>query len=44
MIRPENARSIRVAERLGMTPLREDVPFAVPVVVHAVSRETFSQS
>ena len=44
MIRPANARSIRVAERLGMTPLREDVLFDVPVVVHAVSRETFSHS
>jgi RimJ/RimL family protein N-acetyltransferase len=44
MIRSENAPSIRVAERLGMTPLREDVLFDVPVVVHAVSREAFSKS
>ena len=44
MIRSENARSIRVAERLGMTPLREDVLFGVPVVVHAVSRQSFSES
>jgi RimJ/RimL family protein N-acetyltransferase len=44
MIRSENAPSIRVAERLGMTPLREDVLFDVPVVVHAVSREGFSKS
>lgn len=44
MVRADNARSIRVAERLGMTPLREDVLFDVPVVVHAVSREAFSES
>jgi RimJ/RimL family protein N-acetyltransferase len=44
MIRADNARSIKVAERLGMTPLREDVLFDVPVLVHAVSRETFTES
>ncbi len=38
MIRTGNARSIRVAERLGMTPLRTDVLFDNPVVVHARSR------
>jgi RimJ/RimL family protein N-acetyltransferase len=42
MIRAENTRSIRVAERLGMTPLRDDVLFDVPVIVHSVSREAFS--
>jgi RimJ/RimL family protein N-acetyltransferase len=42
MIRPANTRSIRVAERLGMTPLRDDVLFDVPVVVHAVDRATFA--
>ncbi len=41
MIRAENARSIRVAERLGMTPLREDVLFDVPVVVYSAGREMF---
>ena len=41
MIRADNARSIHVAERLGMTPLREDVLFDVPVVVHCVERGTF---
>jgi RimJ/RimL family protein N-acetyltransferase len=44
MIRAENGPSIRVAERLGMTPLPEDVLFDVPVVVHAVSCEAFSES
>ena len=44
MIRPENARSIRVAERLGMTPRREDLLFDIPVVVHSVDRTTFSNS
>jgi RimJ/RimL family protein N-acetyltransferase len=41
MIRADNARSIRVAERLGMTRLRDDRLFDVPVVVHCVQRETF---
>ena len=41
MIRPENVRSIRVAERLGMAPRREDLLFEIPVVVHAVDRGTF---
>jgi RimJ/RimL family protein N-acetyltransferase len=44
MIRAENTRSIRVAERLGMTPLREDTLFDVPVVVHSVDRATFANS
>ena len=38
MVSPENARSIRVAERLGMSPLREDVLLGEPVVVHALQR------
>ena len=41
MIRADNARSIRVAERLGMTRLRDDSLFGVSVVVHAVDRGTF---
>ena len=44
MIRPENAHSIRVAERLGMAPLREDLLFDVSVVVYWVDRTTFSNS
>ena len=39
MIRPDNARSIHVAKRLGMSPLRRDVLTDVPVVVYAVNRE-----
>lgn len=39
MIRPDNTRSLRVAERLGMSPLREDVLLDVPVVVYSIARE-----
>ena len=38
MIRPDNDRSIRVAERLGMRALRPDVLFDLPVVVHSLER------
>jgi len=38
MIHPDNVRSIRVAERLGLTPLRDDVLLGDPVVVYALSR------
>ncbi|HEX5990118.1 MAG TPA: GNAT family N-acetyltransferase [Solirubrobacterales bacterium] len=38
MIRPDNAASIAVAERLGMEPLREDVLLGDEVVVYAVRR------
>lgn len=41
MIRPDNARSIRVAERLAMQPLRSDVLLEIPVLVHAVDRQTW---
>jgi RimJ/RimL family protein N-acetyltransferase len=37
-IAPDNAASIAVAERLGMTPLREDRLHGEPVVVYALSR------
>jgi RimJ/RimL family protein N-acetyltransferase len=37
-IGPGNANSIAVAERLGMTPLREDALHGEPVVVYALSR------
>jgi RimJ/RimL family protein N-acetyltransferase len=37
MIRPDNARSIRVAERLGMTPLRPDTLVEIPVVVYCLA-------
>jgi RimJ/RimL family protein N-acetyltransferase len=42
MIRPDNLRSIRVAERLGMTPLRADVLLDEPVVVYSISREEWA--
>lgn len=38
MIRPDNDRSIRVAERLGMRPLRPDVLIDIPVVVYSLDR------
>jgi RimJ/RimL family protein N-acetyltransferase len=38
MIHPDNERSLRVAQRLGLQPLREDVLLETPVTVHAVSR------
>jgi RimJ/RimL family protein N-acetyltransferase len=41
MIMAENTRSIRVAERLGMTRLRDDTLFDVPVIVHSVDGPTF---
>jgi pimeloyl-ACP methyl ester carboxylesterase/RimJ/RimL family protein N-acetyltransferase len=42
MIDPENSRSIAVAERLGMTPLRNDVLLGDPVVVYSISREQWT--
>ena len=35
LIRPDNARSIAVAERLGMAPIRDDELFGVPVTVYS---------
>jgi RimJ/RimL family protein N-acetyltransferase len=37
MIKPENVASIRVAERLGMSVLREDVLNGMPLVVYSVT-------
>jgi len=39
MIRPGNAASVAVAERLGMTPLREDELLGDAVVVYSLGRE-----
>lgn len=39
MIRPDNGRSLGVARRLGLTPIRDDSVFGIPVIVHAISRE-----
>ena len=38
MIHPTNARSVRVAERLGFTPRRDDVLFGKKVTVYALNR------
>ena len=43
MIRPDNHRSIHVAERLGMTPIRSDSLMGLPVVVHAIDRSAASR-
>jgi RimJ/RimL family protein N-acetyltransferase len=41
MIAAENTRSIRVAEGLGTTRLRDELLLDVAVVVHSVERRTF---
>lgn len=41
MIRAENDRSITVARRLGMKPLREDTLFGHSVIVYAITRGVF---
>jgi RimJ/RimL family protein N-acetyltransferase len=40
MINPDNTRSVRVAERLGLTPMREDTLLGDPVVVYGLRRPT----
>jgi RimJ/RimL family protein N-acetyltransferase len=44
LIDPGNDRSIRVARRLGLTPLRRDVLLGYPLVVYAVTREAWAGS
>jgi RimJ/RimL family protein N-acetyltransferase len=41
MIVPNNTRSLRVAGRLGMAPVRSDTLFDLPVLVHAVERDAW---
>lgn len=41
MIDPRNARSVAVAERLGMKPLREDTLLGFHVVVHAITADAW---
>ncbi len=38
MINPDNVRSVRVAERLGLTAMRNDVLLGDPVVVYRLNR------
>jgi len=42
MIEPNNAASIRVAHRLDLLPLRNDVLLDRKVVVYAMSRDEWS--
>ncbi len=44
MIRPDNHRSIAVARRLGMSPLRSDVLDDIEVTVHALTRGEWAGS
>jgi RimJ/RimL family protein N-acetyltransferase len=44
MILPDNARSLRVAERLGMTPLRTDRLRDLSVIVHSIDRASSGAS
>lgn len=39
LIEPDNSRSVTVAKRLGMTPLRDDSFLDRPMTVHSVDRE-----
>jgi RimJ/RimL family protein N-acetyltransferase len=43
MIVPDNGRSIHVAERLGMQPLRTDLLMDLPVVVYSIGRPVASE-
>jgi RimJ/RimL family protein N-acetyltransferase len=40
-IQPVNVASVRVAERLGMTPIREDQLLGADVTVYAIDRENY---
>jgi RimJ/RimL family protein N-acetyltransferase len=44
LIEPDNVRSIGVAKRLGMSPVRNDVFLDRPMVVHSVDRERWETS
>jgi RimJ/RimL family protein N-acetyltransferase len=43
MIRPGNEPSVAVAERLGMSPLRDDELLGDPVTVYSVGREAWGR-
>lgn len=42
MIRPDNSHSLAVARRLEMEPIRDDVLFGFPVIVHAARRDRWT--
>jgi RimJ/RimL family protein N-acetyltransferase len=42
MIDPDNERSIAVARRLGMTPLRPDILSGDPVTVYSITRTAWT--
>jgi RimJ/RimL family protein N-acetyltransferase len=44
MIRPDNSRSLRVAQRLGMRAIRDDVLYGSPVIVFAAQRAQWTAS
>lgn len=44
MVRPDNHRSIAVAERIGMSPLRSDTLLGDPVTVYSISRGDWTPS
>ncbi len=44
MIKPGNTASVRVAERLGFSPLREDVLGGHPVTVYSLDRSSVAQT
>lgn len=44
MIQRENVRSIRVAERIGFSPMRTDTLLGEKVVVYALARQTDAQT
>jgi RimJ/RimL family protein N-acetyltransferase len=44
MIRPDNRRSVAVAERIGMSVLRPDVLFEKAVIVYALSRTSATKA
>jgi RimJ/RimL family protein N-acetyltransferase len=43
MIRPDNQRSISVAQRIGMSSLRPDVLLGEPVTVYSISRAQWAR-
>lgn len=43
MIAPDNAASVRVARRLSMAPIRNDVLLDSDVVVYAVHRDNWNR-